>query len=150
MEKQTLSSPYVTIVPLLLDPLEYNLVQRPVPRLLVPESGTTPTVSSDNQRTRCRRLLCCIRNRLAFNRAACTSIARFLLKAVSFTESSCRQRVPPNLRMHAALINSPERVWSTACYTQRQKLSGKNETSLKIMKLGGGNVVVAVVIYISS
>ena len=54
MEKQTLSSPYVIIVPLLLDPSEYNLVQRPVPvhhqyaqRLMMPESGITPTVSSD-------------------------------------------------------------------------------------------------------
>ena len=59
MEKQTLSPPYVIIVPLLLDPSEYNLVQRPVPvhhqyaqRLMVPESGITPTVSSDNQQTR--------------------------------------------------------------------------------------------------
>ena len=59
MEKQTLSSPYVIIVPLLLDPSEYNLVQHPVPllhqyaqRLMVPESGITPTVSSDNQQTR--------------------------------------------------------------------------------------------------
>ena len=57
--KQTLSSPYVIIVPLLLDPSEYNLVQCPVPvhhqyaqRLMVPESGITPTVSSDNQQTR--------------------------------------------------------------------------------------------------
>ena len=81
MEKQTLSSPYVIIVPLLLDPSEYNLVQRPVPvhhqyaqRLMMPESGITPTVSSDNQQTRtnfvdvfCTR---CIHDRLAFNVAA--------------------------------------------------------------------------------
>ena len=106
---------------------EYNLVQRPVPRLLVPESGTTPTVSSDNQRTRLRRPPRCIHNRLAFDRAACMSIARFLLKAVSFTKSNCHKRVLPNLRMRPTLINSPERVWSAACYTQRQKLSEKTE-----------------------
>ena len=52
MEKQTLSSPYVIILPLLLDPSEYNLVQRPVPlhqyaqRLMMPESGITPTAVS--------------------------------------------------------------------------------------------------------
>ena len=101
-----------------------------------PFGAYLPTVSSDNQRTRRRRLLRCIHNRLAFNRAACTSIARFLLKAVSFTESSCRKRVLPNLRMRAALINSPERVWSTACHTQRQKLSGKKGTSLKMNEIG--------------
>ena len=72
------------------------------------------------------------------------AVLTVLLKAVSFTASSCRKRVLANLRMRPALINSPERVWSTACYTQRhtqrhtqrQKLSGKNGTSLKMNEIG--------------
>ena len=51
-----------TLLPLLLDLSDYILVQRPVPlhhhdtaknaQRLVAERGITPTVSSDNQRTR--------------------------------------------------------------------------------------------------
>ena len=38
---------------------------------------------------------------------------------------------------HVRCLDSPERVWSTACYTaQRQKLSGKNGTSLKMNEIG--------------
>ena len=37
---------------------------------------------------------------------------------------------------HVRYLNSPERVWSTACYTQRQELSGKNGTSLKMNEIG--------------
>ena len=81
--------------------------------------------------------------------------------------SSCRKRVLPNLRMRAALINSLEWVWSkrtrtaqlacarllqsTACYTQRQTLWNKwNQLENEVhLKLGGKNIVVAVVISIT-
>ena len=90
---------------------------------------------------------------------------RLLLKAaVSFTASSCHKLVLPNLRMRAALINSPEeRVWckrihtaqlalacetTTACYTHRQTLWKEwNQLEDEVhLKLGGENIVVAVVI----
>ena len=95
------------------------------------------------------------------------SIVRLLLKAaVSFTASSCLKHVLPNLCMHAALINSLKWVWSkhirtmqlalacetAACYTQRQTLwKEQNQLEDEVhLKLGGENIVVAVVITISS
>ena len=78
----------------------YSGCQRPVPlhhqypqRLLVPESGITPTVSSDNQRTRTNfvDVFCAV-----------FTIAQHVDYA-ALTEGSCRKHVLPNLRMRAAL-----------------------------------------------
>ena len=80
MEKQTLSFPYVIILPLLLDPSEYNLVQRPVPLhhqyAQPPFSGgkrnhTFSFVGQPTDKNKLRtRLLRCIHDRLDFDIAA--------------------------------------------------------------------------------
>ena len=75
----------------------------------------------------------------------------------ALTEGSCRKRMLPNLRMRL------EWVWSkhtrtagscettTACYTRRQTLwNERNQLENEVyLKLGGKNIVVAVVISIT-
>ena len=78
--------------------------------------------------------------------------------AVSFTASSCRKRELPNLRMRAALINSLEWMWSKrtrAAQLARARLlqtlwDERNQLVNEVhLKLGGKNIVVAVVISIT-
>ena len=61
------------------------------------------------------------------------SIVELLLKAtVSFTASSCRKRMLPNVHMCAALINSLEGVWSKRTHATQLALACENGTSLKM------------------